>query len=335
VKLYIKRVFIADENIDLIPHYLRFLRGIVDSADLPLNISRDVLQHNPQLEKIRNAISKRVLAELKKKKNESVDDYLGFWDNFGGVLKEGLCEADSEREKLLEVCMFKSALHDKMISLDDYINNCHREDKTIYYLSGDDPNKLRLSPQIEGFLSKNIDVLLFTDSVDDFWVNVSNNYQTYEIKSVTRSNIDLEQTGDSKEDKLSAEQKDDKSNQLISYFKLILGNLVKDVQISKKLTSSPACLAVSDGAMDIRMERFLIEQKQLKSSSTKILELNPKHKIIQKINNDIGINDTSKSKDNETLVKLIFDQACIIEGEPVSDVHDFVQRLNDTLERNL
>lgn len=328
VKLYIKRVFISDENVDLIPSYLRFLRGVVDSEDLPLNISRESLQHNSTLEKIKAAITKKVLGELKKKKDESIEEYSNFWSNFGAALKEGLCEATSDHDKLLETCIFKSSLLSKMISLDDYISNFKEGQDNIYYLSGDDPAKLLSSPQIEGFLSKNIDVLLFTDTVDDFWVNVNSSYKGYAIKSVTRSDIDLEKSEQKTED---IKENNDEYAKLTEYFKEILGNLVKDVRISKKLTSSPACLVVGDGAMDIRMERFLIEQKQLMAASAKILELNPKHKIIEKIN--AGIISNSRDYANEELVKLMYDQACILEGEPVNDTGEFARRLNDIVQK--
>ncbi len=331
VKLYIKRVFISDENIDLIPPYLRFLRGVVDSEDLPLNISRESLQHNRTLEKIKSAITQKILGELKKKKDESIEEYSKFWTNFGAALKEGLCEATSDHDKLLETCIFRSSLHGKMISLDDYISNFKEGQNTIYYLSGDDPEKLLASPQIEGFSSKNIDVLLFTDTVDDFWVNVNSNYKDYAIKSVTRSDIDLEKDNQPSEEIEKEEQNSSQYTKLIEYFKEILGNLVKEVRISKKLTLSPACLAVGDGAMDMRMEKFLIEQKQLMSASAKILELNPKHPIIEKINNDL----ISSNKDNmsEELVKLIYDQACILEGQPVNDISSFANRLNAVIQK--
>ena len=328
VKLYIKRVFISDENIDLIPSYLRFLRGVVDSEDLPLNISRESLQHNNVLEKIKNAITKRVLGELKKKKEDSPEEYNNFWANFGGALKEGLCEATTDHEKLLEVCIFRSALHNKMISLDEYIKGFKDGQNTIYYLSGDNPDKLLSSPQIEGLLSKNIDVLLFTDTVDDFWVNVNSKYKGHAIKSATRSDIDVDQATSEEKDK-DDKKSDDEYKSLTDYFKEILGSLVKDVKISKKLTSSPACLAVSKAAMDIRMERFLIEQKQIAAASAKNLELNPKNKIIEKIFNDLKANN----KNNEELVKLIFDQACILEGEPVADMGAFSKRLNDIVQK--
>jgi molecular chaperone HtpG len=331
VKLYIKRVFIADENVDIIPQYLRFLRGVVDSEDLPLNISRETLQHNATLEKIKKSITKRVLSELSKKKQKDREDYLLFWNNFGGVLKEGLCEVTSDHEKLLEICVFRSVIHDKMISLDEYIENCKEEEKTIYYLSGDDPEKLRNNPQIEGFISKGIDVLLFTDTVDDFWVNVNGRYKEVELKSVTRSDIDLDNKSDADKEKEAEKKEDPKHEELANYFRDTLGSLVKDVKISKKLTTSPACLAVGDGAMDIRMERYLIEQKQLAGATAKILEINPAHKVVVRIGNDLG--KKTKQDENAELVHLLYDQACIIEGEPVSDAGAFSKRLNSVLEK--
>ncbi len=333
VKLYIKRVFIADENIDLIPNYLRFLRGVVDSEDLPLNISRETLQHNVILEKIKASITKKVLSELKKKKNNSIEEYLNFWINFGGALKEGLCEATTEHEKLLEVCMFRSSIHDKLISLDQYIDNCKEDQKTIYYLSGEDHKKLLCSPQIEGFLSKNIDVLLFTDAVDNFWVNTHSKYKNYEIKSVTRNNIDLEKNNseDPKKDKIENSEKENKKyDKLVEYFKQVLGNLVRDVKISKKLTTSLACFTVNDNAMDFQMEN-LLAQKESFSGSPKILELNPKHKIIKELNNDLNLKN--QDNDNKQLVRLIFDQACIVEGQPIHDTAAFAKRFDSILEK--
>ena len=329
VKLYIKRVFITDENIDIIPQYLRFIRGVIDSEDLPLNISRETLQHNATMEKIKNAVTKRVLSELGKKKDEDRDTYEDFWDNFGAAFKEGLCEAMTDHEKLLEVSLFRSALHGKMISLDEYIANCKDDQKTIYYLSGEDAEKLKNSPQIEGFLNKGIDVLLFTDSVDDFWVNNISSYKEFEIKSVTRSDIDL---GEKKEEKKEEEDKKD-AQDLIGFVKQTLGATIKDVKISSKLTSSPACLAVDEKAMDIRMERFLIEQKQLFRSSAKILELNPHHKIV------LYIKDNFQKKEKELecakLVQFLFDQACIVEGEPLRDASAFCKLMNEFLEKGM
>jgi len=280
------------------------------------------------LEKIKQSITKKILVELKKQKENNFEKYLDFWNNFGGVLKEGLCEVMSEHEKLLEVCIFRSALHDKMISLDEYIANIKDDNKTIYYLSGENADKLRNNPQIEGFLSKNIDVLLFTDTVDDFWVNVNSKYKDFEIKSVTRSDINL---NDATKNSTESDKTEKDFSTLTEYFKNTLGTLVKDVKISKKLQSTPSCLAVADGAMDIRMERYLIEQKQLAKASAKILEINPNHKIIAKINSQIS--DEAKKTENQDLIFMLYDQACIIEGEPVSDAASFSTRLNNLFEK--
>jgi len=329
VKLYIKRVFITDENIDIVPHYMRFLRGVIDSEDLPLNISRENLQHNATIDKIRHSVTKRVIAELLRKKADARVEYEVFWKNFGAAMKEGLCEVTTDSDKLLETCIFYSAKHDKMLSLDEYIADLPSDSKTIYYLSGENPEKVRNSPQIEGFLSKNTDVLVFSDPVDDFWVNVVHKYKDYEIKSVTRANIDIDNKAEENSKKDKGLENDNKER-LIDFCKRVLEGAVKDVIISKKLTSSPVCISVGEGDMDIRMERFLIEQKQLHKSSSKILEINISHPILCKMSDAISSNtDTMKY---ETILWLLFDQACILEGEPVKDVTKFSKRLIDLLQ---
>ena len=342
VKLYIKRVFISDENVDLIPNYLRFIRGVVDSEDLPLNISRETLQHNLVLEKIKLSIIQKVINELKKKKEELIEDYLKFWNNFGSVLKEGLCESGFDHEKLLEICMFRSSIHNRLISLDEYISNFKEGQKTIYYLSGDNVDKLLSSPQIEGFLNKGIDVLLFTDPVDNFWVNNYIKYKDYDIKSVTRSNIDLEQDVDKDKEKRAnnesskdIKQDEGQYSKLIEYFKKVLGNSVKDVKISRKLTLSIACLTVGDSGMDMYTERLLMEQRRSSFPVPKVLEINTKHPIIQRINSDLLAEDQHSIINNEELVKLIFDEACIIEGQLPSNVVEFSERINNIMEKVL
>jgi len=332
VKLYIKRVFINDDGINVVPQYLRFLRGVVDSEDLPLNISRETLQHNQTLEKIKKAIVKRVVSDLGKKLNDDKKSYLEFWNNFGAVLKEGLCESIDTSLQLLDICLFKSAKPGEFISLDEYIANMKPDQDAIYYLSGEDDKKILTHPQLEGFLQRDLDVLLFTDTVDDFWINVNHQYKEKSIKSVTRSDIDLAKIKTEKEGKKKSSSKDSEKDleKLLEYFKKTLQGLVADVKISGKLTDSAVCLSVAEGAMDMRMERFLIEQKQLKSASTKILEINSKHKIIQKITRDIV--DDKVTGQTESLVKILFDEACVIEGEPVHDPRGFIERMNRCLE---
>lgn len=328
VKLYIKRVFITDENVDLIPHYMRFLRGIIDSEDLPLNISRESLQHNATIDKIRNSVVKRVLSELMKKKEDDRENYENFWKNFGAAFKEGLCEITPEQEKLLDCSLFFSCKQNKLISLDEYIASLPEgHDKSIYYLSGEDPAKLKNSPQIEGYLAKNIDVLIFNDPVDDFWVNVVSKFKEYEIRSVTRASSESYSKKDDHE--ISKEETKDEINakiKLLEFIQNTLGDNVKEVIISKKLTSSPVCLSVGEGDMDIRMERFLIEQKQLLKGTSKILEVNLEHPVIKSISNSLQNDDKDFSKTKD-IIWLLFDQACVIEGEPVKNPIDFSNRI--------
>ncbi|HJK87613.1 MAG TPA: molecular chaperone HtpG [Candidatus Megaira endosymbiont of Hartmannula sinica] len=336
VKLYIKRVFIGDENIDIIPSYLRFLRGIIDSEDLPLNISRESLQHNSLLNKIKKAVTKKVLSDLKKQKDKNPEQYQLFWNNFGQAIKEGLCEADLDgnNEKLLEISMFNSSLENKQISLDEYIANIKEDNKnkSIYYICGDDINSLRNNPRIEGFRNKNIDVLLFSDAVDGFWVSNNSKYKDFDFKSITRSDIDLEgQNGSADKDVDNNEDKQDKNiehKDLIEFFKKELKDKIKDVKIAKNLSSSPSCISTDGGSMDIRMERYLIEQKQLQQASLKIFEINIDHPVIKKI--DEYRQDKDKTQQASDMANLIYDQSCIIENEPI-DSPAFAKRLNAIL----
>lgn len=329
VKLYIRKVFITDENVNLVPHYLRFLRGVIDSEDLPLNISRETLQHNAILEKIKSAVTKRVLSELAKKLETDKEDYISFWNNFGAVLKEGLCESLPNPESILKICLFKSVLKGEYITLDDYISNMKEDQKAIYYLSGDNADKLKNSPQIEGFISRGIDVLLFTDTVDDFWASVNGQYKDFDIKSATRADIDFDIDKEDQKEEEQAKSEDDAK--ILASFKEVLGFSVADVKFSKKLTSSPVCLAASAGGFDIRMERFLREQNQIKTTTAKVLELNPNHPIIKKLEDKV--NNNQLSAEDKDLMKLLFDQACILEGEPVENVSEFSKRVNSLIEK--
>lgn len=327
VKLYIKKVFIAEDNIDLAPSWLRFLRGVVDSQDLPLNISRETLQHNVILEKIKKSIIKRVISELKKKLENDREAYINFWNNFGAVLKEGLCEQMESRENLFEVCLFKSAISGKMITLDEYIANMKDGQTEIFYYLNEEASEVAVNnPQLEGFLKKNMDVLLFSDKVDDFWVNVEHKFKGTSLKSVTRAGIELANQEEENQNEAIKKEQDE----ILSYFKETLGEAVKEVKKSHKLVDSPVCLTVAEGSMDIKMERFLMEQKQLANSSAKILEVNLRHPIIVNLASKLKIN----KDDNECveLVKILFDQACIIEGEPIKDSSAFSKRLNKFLE---
>lgn len=330
VKLYVKRIYITDEGVDLIPHYLRFLRGVIDSEDLPLNISRETLQANPVLNKIRDAVTKKFLQELNKKAEQDANAYSEFWKNFGPVLKEGLCEANSPRELLLDACRFYSTQGDALVSLKEYISRMKEGQTPIYYLTGERLEVMRHDPKLEGFKARGIEVLLLNDHVDDFWLSLVNQYDGKELKSVTRADIDLsniavkEGTNTEKEE---SKADDDQLQALTVRMKEILGDKVESVRISHKLYDSPACLAVKEGAMDLRLERFLVEQKQLQQSSAKILEINPKHPVVERLG-ALAIASPSAPEITE-ISWMLFDQAKIIEGEPLDDPAAFIKRLNN------
>jgi molecular chaperone HtpG len=330
VKLYVKRVFISEENNNLVPAYLRFLRGVVDSEDLPLNISRETLQHNNVIHKIRNAITKKTLSELKKKAADEPEEFAKFWNNFGATVKEGLCEGiDANRELLLEVCHFNTTKsEDKVVGLDKYIERMKEGQDKIYYLSGDSIESVKNSPQLEGFLKNDIEVLLLTDSVDDFWVNVNHEYKGKEIVAITRTGLDLDFIKDKKEEKKEEKTSED-TEKLLAFFKDTLGAKVFSVVESKKLADSPVCLTTQEGGMDMRMERFLVSQKQLATSTPKVLEVNTGHSIVKFIGQNLA---SDKAKD---LIELLFDEACIIEGEVIVDTGAFSKRFNRFLEKAL
>ena len=335
VKLYVRRVFITEENVDIVPAYLRFLRGIIDSQDLPLNISRETLQDNPMLAKIKESVVKRVLGELKKKGESDEEGYQTFWKNFGPVLKEGLCEATTPREQILEVCRFHSTQSgDGLTTLDGYVSRMKEGQDQIYYLTGERIESLRGSPQLEGFIKRGIEVLLLNDHVDDFWVNVVFEYKGKKFKSVTRADIDLGDEGADTSDKKDEKKTDDEGiKALCSRIKEILGDKVKDVRPTHKLTSSAVCLAVEEGAMDFRLEKFLIEQKQLQAVSAKILEINPDNSIIKLLVSKLALPNTSSDIENATW--MLFDQARILEGEEITDASAFTRRLQEFVEKSL
>lgn len=349
IKLYVKRVFITDDAVQLLPPFLRFVRGIVDSEDLPLNINRESLQYNNLVEKIKKSLTKRVISELEKKLNDEPEKYKEFWDNFGPVIKEGLCEGSIFGSDIMNICIFYSSKSpNKMITLKEYIDRMKDKQENIFYITGDNIEALENSPQMEGFKDRDIEVLYLTDTVDNFWVTTQHDFQGKELKSITREDIDLnnlngelEKTEENKEDiKFDDENKSKEENAknitesqydgLITFIKEVLKDKIKDVKISKKLTSSPVCLVADKQAMDIRLERYLLDQKQIPYAMKKIIEINPKHQIIQNIN--ANLSKPEKLTELQELVNLLFDEACIIEGEPIANPGEFAKMLNKLLE---
>ncbi len=339
VKLYVKRVFISDQCEDLVPAYLRFLRGVIDTEDLPLNISRETLQHNPLLAKIRQAVTKRVLAELKKRAKNAPDEYIAFWGNFGAVLKEGLYEDASQRETLLELARFATTRGSENVSLGDYIERMPAGQEAIYYLSGDDTDALRRSPHLEGFAAKGVEVLLLSDPVDEFWIPAVSEYQGRQLKSVTRGGTDLGKIGD-KKDADAGEAADTAAetpglDALIAFVKLTLKDDVKDVRVSERLTDSAVCLVADEGDIDMHLERLLKQHRQLDHAAKRVLEINPGHPLIRRLADRLAGDNSAGGTVMEDAAHLLLDQARILEGEPLPDPAAFGRRLTSLVERGL
>ena len=331
VKLYVKRVFITDDCSDLMPAWLRFVRGIVDSEDLPLNVSREMLQQNPVVSKIRTALVKRVLGELEKKSSKSPEDFTKFWESFGAVLKEGIYEDVTYRERLVKLLHCRSTATEELTTLGGYVERMKDGQEAIYYISGENLGSLQNSPQIEALVASGIEVILFDDAVDEFWTSVVTEFEEKKLLSVTRGDIDLSNfISEKPEDKNTPDPVlDAQIASLTGAFKLALGDNVKDVRVSERLTGSPVCLVADEGGMDIHLERLLKQQNQLQEISKRILEINPKNDLIKSL---AGI---AKEKPSDpTLVgaaELLLDQARIIEGEVISDPISFAKRMTDMM----
>jgi molecular chaperone HtpG len=334
VKLYVRRVFITDEGTELLPAYLRFLRGIVDSEDLPLNISREMLQSNPMVARMRQQLTRRVLTELGRKAADASEEYAKFWDEFGAVLKEGLYEDRDQRDTLLDLARLRSTTREGLVSLDDYIAAMRPGQEAIYTITGDNLDLVRKSPQLEGFRARGVEVLLLTDPIDEFWVPAIGTYKEKPFKSATRGGLDLERITPP-EDAPAADTPEPPAQlaSLIAIFKLALGDAVKDVRGSARLTDSAVCLVADEGDMDMHLERLLKQHRQLDSEAKRILEINPRHRLIERLAALVG--DTGASDHLSQFAWLLLDQARIVEGEQLPDPPAFARRLAALLERGL
>jgi len=321
-KLYVKRVFIADDAA-LLPPYLRFVRGVVDSSDMPLNLSREMLQNNPDVSAIRKAVTNRVLQELKKLGESDADTFAKIWEAFGPVIKEGLYEDWERRDALFDVARFKSTKR-ASITLKDYIADLKENQTAIYYLTGEDVAKAAASPQLEGYKSRDIEVLLLTDPVDSFWVRTAMGFEGKPFKSVSQGAGDLD-TIKPAEDKRPEAKDTPETAALIAAFKQALGARVSDVRTSKRLTDS-ACCIVNDGQMDRTLEKLLSRQKDSGVAiSAPVLEINPSHGLITAMEAALKIKGPSAVED---AAHLLLDQATMLEGEVVADPSAFAKRLD-------
>lgn len=335
LKLYVRRIFITDRCDDLVPAWLRFLRGVVDSADLPLNVSREMLQNNPVVARIRQAIVRRVLSDLEKKAGKDAEAYATFWDNFGAVLKEGLYEDHEHREPLLKLARFRSTTRDGWVSLDDYVAAMKDGQAAIYVINGEQAEQLKRSPQLEGFRAKGIEVLLLTDPVDDFWLSAVHDYAGKPIKSATRAGADLDAVkGGDEPEKTDGDKAEGAAlGTLIALLKQNLGEAVKDVRESKRLTDSAVCLSAAEGDMDMHLERLLRMHQKLDHAASRILEINPAHPLIKALATRATQPGASDALGDAA--QLLLDQARLVEGEPLADPVGFAQRLARVMQKGL
>ena len=325
VRLYVRRVFVGQEVEGLVPAYLRFLCGVVDSEDLDLNVSREMLQDTPLIAKIRKDIVKRVFRELKRLADKEADKFAAFWKEFGAVVKEGLYEDPDVRGDILEIARFRSTGAEDATTLADYVGRMKEGQDAIYYLVGDE-GSIERSPQLEGYKARGVEVLLLSDPVDDFWINAVGDYEGKAFKSVTRGASDLDSIArtDAKEDE-TAKGDDDAVARLVGYLKISLKDRVKDVRTSTRLTDSAACLVVDEGGIDMHTERLLRQHGRIKEGSPRVLEINPQHKAITSLAG-LAAREAGSTR-LEDAANVLLDQAMIMEGEMPSDVAAYARRI--------
>lgn len=351
VKLYVRRIFITDDCEGLLPPYLRFVRGVVDSEDLPLNISRDTLQHNPVLAKIRSGLVRRLLDALADKAEKEPEEYARFWDDFGAVLKEGLYEDQGQRDRLLALARFRSTAGEGLVGLADYVARMRPGQDAIFYIAGDEAEALAASPQLEGFAARGVEVLLLTDPVDEFWVPALGAYKDKPFKSATMAGVDLgriapaqgagKAAGEAGEEGAEAPARAGEATPditaLVALLNETLKGAVKDVRVSERLTDSPVCLVAEEGDMDMHLERMLKHHRHIPAASLRVLEINPGHGLIRRLAAAAAAGDGAAPAAGALAdaARLLLDQARILEGEPVPDVAAFSRRLTRMVERGL
>lgn len=332
VKLYVKRVFIMDNCKELLPDYLRFVRGIVDSEDLPLNVSREILQKNPIIDRIRKTLVGKILGKLKEMSENEPEKYKTFWKEFGPVLKEGIHIDYENKEKLLEIVRFQSSMgtsKDDPISLKTYVERMRPDQKEIYYITGDNREIVEKSPHLEIFRAKSIEVLYLVDPIDEFIIQDIYNFDGKQLKSVTQGNLDLGELD--KEEQSAKKKAESKFKKLSERIKNILADSVKEVRITTRLKDSPACLVADENAMGAHMEKLMKAMGQDVPQEKRILEINAEHPILQNMHD--RYEKDPKDTDLEDWAKLLFEQALIAEGQMVPDPLAYSKRVNSILQK--
>jgi len=331
IKLYVKRVFITDET-EILPRYLRFVRGLVDSADLPLNVSREMIQDSPILTAIRKGVTSHVLGDLEKLAEKEPESYAKIWENFGAMLKEGIYDDFERRDALLALARFKTTASGiSWRSLKDYIASLKENQTAIYYLAGDDIARLEASPHLEGFRARGVEVLLLADSVDSFWVTSAPSFEGKSFKSVTQGAADLALIARIDTTQETTSETDKAVTSFLTFIKETLGEAVADVRPSDRLTDSPVCLVAPEHGPDRQLEKLLAGTGRLKTAAKPILEINPRHDIIMTL---ASLSDDDRVFKQDA-AHLLFDEARILDGERPEDARMFGDRLARVLRRGL
>ncbi|WP_214475995.1 molecular chaperone HtpG [Mesorhizobium sp. dw_380] len=331
MKLYVRRVFIT-EDADLLPRYLRFVRGLVDSADLPLNVSREMIQESPLLASIRKGLTNRVLGDLTKLAENEAEAYAKIWEDFGVVLKEGLYEDHERREQLLKLARFRSTSSGEgWRGLADYVAAMKEGQKAIFFMAGDDRARLEASPQLEGFKARGIEVLLLTDPVDSFWVTMAPDFNGKPFKSVTQGVAELSDIPLLDEAKKPETVATPEVDGFLAFVKAALGDAVSDVKASDRLTESAVCLVAPEHGPDRQFERLLNAAGRLDKAAKPILEINPRHERVLAL---AGLGEDERDF-KEDAAHLLYDEARVLDGDKPADARAFSQRLARLIERGL
>lgn len=327
LKLYVQRVFILDDASQFLPGYLRFVRGVIDSNDLPLNVSREILQGSPIVDSIKGAITKRVLDTLEKLAQENKEKYGEFWDEFGNVMKEGPTEDFINREKMSQLFLFSTTFDDnakQRHSLQDYVSRMKEGQEKIYYVTAESFSSAKQSPHLEIFREKGIEVLLLSDRIDEWLVNSIPEFQGKALQSVAKGALDIE-AFDKAEDKVKQEKTEEAFKSLVQLLQDALKDNVKEVRTTARLRSSPACIVADDYDMNLQMQRIMQAAGQQIPISKPILEINPEHPLIK------GLNEETDLEKVKEWAHILLDQAILAEGGQLDAPAEFVQRLNKLL----
>ena len=325
VKLYVKRIFIMDDSEHLMPNYLRFVKGVIDSDDLPLNVSREILQQNKVIDRIRGASVKKVLTMIESIQKNDKEKYASFWKSFGQVLKEGPIEDAANKDRVAKLLLFASTHNDndeQNITLDEYISRMPESQEKIYYITADNYTAAKNSPHLEVFKKKGIEVLLLSDRVDEWLVSHLTELEGKKLQSVARGTLDI----DEEEDQKGMEEAEKSYSSVIEHAKKVLGDKVKEIRLSKRLTDSPSCLVLEENDMSAQMQQIMEAAGQYAPKAAPVLELNAEHSLVKKLN------DITDDNLFEDYAHLLFEQAQLAAGAPLEDAAGFVKRVNKLLD---